>query len=283
MLSRHGVRPVFFAGIFAFVFAGCSTIIGQAIDSAARGTGAGIGDAIGQRIGDAAGASLAARLPQTWTPDLTMVYVSWVFGVAFHSGSYAVEPKPYEPGEWTRWRLSEDEGEEGEGTMERAFLGRVDDDAEWWRVRLVNQEEVDGREVLDTLLLEGLFSSDASRLIRLRGKFPGEDEPKELPVQEGTFGYVKPVELAPESIEGATVGTVRLQVPAGTFQARHVRYGGPGGGTLEWWLADEVPGGVVKYRTTVAGPDPQAEQDADSWTARLDGHGTGAQSELGVM
>jgi hypothetical protein len=263
----------------AVAVSGCASAIGSAIDTAATRTGQGIGDAVGRRVGAAAGAAIGARI-DVWTPYVTQMYVNYLFVMAFNSGSYTFETGEYTPGQWTRWQVVE-AAEDGERppTMERAFLNRTAEGNEWWRVKYVTYHRDDGKEVSDTITLEGLFSADQTQLVRLRGKLPGEAEAKEMPVQEGTFGYARPMPLTEESVRGATVGVETVRVPAGSFQARHVRYGDMGG-TLEWWLVDEVPGGLVKY---LRRPPREADRDgtdASKWTLELVAHGAGARSEL---
>lgn len=154
--------------------------------------------------------------------------------------------------------------------MERAFLARTEDGEEWWRVRYTDRSGEEAGEIV----LEGLFSADRSELIRLRARMPGEEEASEMPIQEGTYGYIPPRPLTEESLEGATVGMAEVRVPAGVFNARHVRFG-TGAGALEWWLSERVPGGLVRYTTH--------QHDGESVTVELAGHGTGATSELGVF
>lgn len=244
---------------------GCTSVVDRAVGSAA--------DAAGRAVGERVGQMLVASFPDSWTPRWTNLYTSYLFGVAFHSGSYVVtEEDVYEPGEWSRWRMV-DGGETTPTIIERAFLARTDEGDEWWRVKYINTDDD------EEIVLEGLFSSDRSELLRLRGRFPGE-EAKEMPVEEGTYGYAEPTRLTEQSVEGATVGTETVTVPAGTFQARHVRYGQPGS-TLEWWLNNDVPGGMVRYLQRADG-DAEAEMP-QTWTAELEAYGSGAESELGVM
>lgn len=272
----HRFAVLLLAG-FGLVGAGClssvDTAMRTAADRVASRTGEGIGNAIGDRT-EAMGASLvAAHFPDVWTPYLTSMYVNYLFSVAFHSGAYAVDTAPYEPGDWTRWRLS-DGSDTPPALVERAFLARLDDGREWWRV------SYEGAEEDERIILEGLFNADRSQLVRMRAQFPGE-EPKELPVQEGTYTYVEPVALTAESLEGATVGTEAVSVPAGRFTARHLRYG-DFGTTYEWWLDESVPGGMVKYLHHAGDADDDAS-GMNHWTAELDAHGTGATSRLGVL
>ena len=77
-----------------------------------------------------------------------------------------------------------------------------------------------------------------------------------------------------ESIEGATVGIESITTPAGTFKARHVRFGQPGG-TLSWWVDESTTGGWVKFQVMDGGNQP-------TYVMELVGKGTGATSELGV-
>lgn len=161
--------------------------------------------------------------------------------------------------------------------MERAFLARLDDGKEWWRVKFFDGDSG------DTVTIEALFSPGREQLLRMRMQLPGE-EPEEVPVEEGT--YVPPRELTEESLEGAKVGAESVTVPAGTFDAIHYRFGTPGRGTWEWWVADGVPGRVVRYKETGA-RDREAPEGAEGldedWTLELAGYGDGAKSELGVL
>ena len=263
--------------VAALALGGCSAALDSALDAAGRRAGAGIGNAVGEKVGEAAGAAIAARMPTMWTPDLTRVYMNYMFTMAFHSGSYTFEDNDYQVGQWTRWRLIESGDEGRPDEMERALLHRRDDGMEWWRVKYVSETE-EGR---DSMVVEALFNPETGEFARMRGRMPGEEEAREMPVEEGTYGYTEPRTLTDESLEGALVGTEAIRVPAGSYTAEHVRYGGMGGGTYEWWLVDDVPGGMVKYSRSyesqdMEGPDPY------NWLVELVASGTGATSELGV-
>ena len=82
-------------------------------------------------------------------------------------------------------------------------------------------------------------------------------------------------------MEGAREGTVEVRVPAGTYTAEHLRYGGMGSGTYEWWMVDDVPGGLVKYSRSYDDRDPEGP-DPYNWVVELVDSGTGAESQLGV-
>ena len=268
---RKASKFLFIALILAW--SGCAAAnqaLNTAVDRAASATGSAVGDAVGNRLGS----MVAARFPNTWTQQWMTLYVNYLFSIAFHSGSYTVVDEAYQPGEWTRWNFA-DQNEDSPAVLERAFLSRTDDGNEWWKVKYVNTEDD------EELILEGLFNTESGELLRLRAQFPGE-EPQELPVEEGTYGYVQPIQLTEASLEGATVGTETISVPAGTFTARHIRYGSAGG-TLEWWLDEDVPGSMVRYLSR-SGEEPSGEEAIpESWIVELAAYGDGAESELGVQ
>jgi len=271
-----------FALVTIVAVAGCGSVVSSAIDTAARRTGEGIGTAVGNR----AGAAMGARLGAVWGPQMMQFYTGYLFSLAFHSGSYAPAGEVYDQGEWTKWRIVQTGQEGPPPEFERAFIRREADGSEWWRVRyVVFGDDGSGQMKPDTILLEGKFSADRSTLVRLRGKMPGDVQANEMPVEENTYGYVEPTPLTAESLQGATVGTETVSVPAGSFTARHVRYGAMGGGgTTEWWLNDGVPGGMVKYSQTSASESTAEEGSPDpyNYTVELVDHGTGATSATGI-
>jgi hypothetical protein len=134
-----------------------------------------------------------------------------------------------------------------------------------------------GNDVVDTVTLEAMFKPmgpQVKQLVRMRGKLPGNPEPQEMIVPQamsmlpmsGAFG-MKPT---PESLDGATVGAETVD----RFSAKHVKFG-MGGGSIEWWLADAAPGGVVKFK---------ASNNSGKGTYQMEmvAQGTGAVSELGI-
>jgi hypothetical protein len=214
-----------------------------------------------------------------WTAEIAWGYIEQMFAYEYFSGAAMLE-QPYKEGEWTRWRIAESDQPDQSSEIERAFIGTTADGNEIWRHRLI---ENDGSKS-DTLTIEGLFKpmgdNDSKQLVRARGKFPGDSAAQELIVPQ-QFAYLNmaaamPFKPTKESIDGATVGTEDVKTGSGTtVSAKHVRFGGMGnGGSMNWWLSDSVPGGVVRFEM----------QDADktSWTMELMGSGTGATSELGI-
>lgn len=262
---------IFIVAATSLLFTGCFRFIDSALDSAGRTAG----ESVGSSIGDSVGRSFEHRIQSSLSPMMASWYVNSMFAVAFGAGGYAPPEMDYAPGQWTRWQGVYD----GEGWMERAFIGIDDNNNQWWRVKFHDSSED------ETFVLEGLFSPDRGRMLRLRRLFPGDEGPVEMPVDKESY-YAPPRHIAEESLEGARVGTVEISVPAGTFMADHIRFGDAGGGTWEWWISKQVPGGIVRYAQKAPGShddDHDEGFDPNQYDIRLLSYGSDAVSELGVM
>ncbi len=248
--------------------AGCATLIDSAIDSAANKTGETVGDSVGQSVGNA--------MVRAYTPQMMNFYTQWLFTMAFYSGSYQVTNVGYQPGDYTRWNITGG-SDSGQNTLERARLADDAQGHQWWKIKY--HDAKDNQDII----LEALLDPTAGKVLRMRGKFPDDKAPKEMPVNDQNY-YTPPQKLTPESIKGATVDTASVTVPAGTYTARHVRYGSGTGGAYDWWLVDSVPGGMVKYSETASGGSAQQgdQPDANNWTVSLLAVGHDAKDELGI-
>lgn len=247
--------------------AGCST----AVHSAASAAGAEVGEAAGEAI------------VRDYAPEFRRWYLNYLTRLAFFSGGYSVAPAAhdYEEGEYTRFRVNTSEGERIAG-IERALLFEDREGNEAWQVRFVDHQ------ANDTTVVEMLFAPEREQLLRMRAKFPDDSVGSEVPVEEDQY-YRRPDRLTEESVEGATVGIEDVRVPAGTFEARHVRYRVAGvRGEQSWWLVDDVPGGLVRYahsaRDGDEDDDPESAKglDDDDYVLELVDHGDGAESSLGM-
>jgi hypothetical protein len=236
----------------------------------AEDTGSGSG--ISGRINKAIGGQM-----RMFTPDMTWAYVSYLWGLMYMSGATMFE-QPYKPGQWTRWEIKDQSQKDTKMVLERALLSRESDGSEWWRIKSVNVTP----ESSDTISLESQFkkmdeNGIAMQVVRMRGKMPGDTEGKELMVPQHLSMLSMtafPFKPTSESIAGATVGTESVRVGTSSYSAKHVKFGA-GGGNMEWWLADNAPGGVVKIQFS--------GQDKDEkWTMEMTEAGSGAKSELGV-
>lgn len=238
-----------------------------AADEAARAAGQEVGRAVGQAI------------VRQYSPQFTNWYAGYLTRMAFSSQGYSVQSatRGYEPGEYTVWAVQDTAGDAPTNRMRRAFLQREDDGKEWWQV-VYNDNASD-----DTIIMESLFTEDRTRMVRMRAQFPDDQGPQEMPVQEQN--YQAPTRLTRESIEGASQGMEDVTVPAGTFRAEKIEFGSPGGVSQTWWLNDEVPGGVVRYATSVqdsSQPEDAEQMPTESYVLELQDYGDGASSRLGI-
>ena len=182
------------------------------------------------------------RGPDVWNTDYAWLWISQMFAIQYLSGATMFE-SDYKPGDWTRWQITTSDSEDQSQINERAFLGKTTDGGEWWRMKTITNYRDGDKIEADTVILEALFKAEdqegaVQKLVRMRGKLPGNAEAQEMMVPEqwsmwnmrGSFS-MKPTK---ESIEGATVGVEEVKTPAGTFKAKHVRFG-QGNGTIDWW------------------------------------------------
>lgn len=222
------------------------------------------------------------RGPNMYAGDNAWIWISQLFTVQYLSGAAMFESN-YKPGEWTKWSITTADSEDEQQQTEKAFLGKTAEGAEWWRFKTITSYKDGDKTTADTIVLESLFKPEPGneqmqQLVRMRGKFPGQTEAQEMmvPQQWGMWNMNGSMGMKPtkESVEGATIGTETITTPAGTFKAKHVRFG-QGGGSIDWWLDETAIGGWVKFTATDNDKNPQ-------YTMQLIGKGTGAKSELGV-
>ncbi len=245
--------------------AGCSMVdgvISGAGDRAGRNIGSGM---VGDR-GTGTGAAMTGGMSAaTMNPAFLNMYMGFIFTYAFSSGGYEVSPVEYKPGQYTRWS---GKGHDGKGIgVERAHLFDDATGRQWWKVKFTDDES-------KVTILEGLLDPAQKKFVRMRAKFPDDKEGNELPMDEQNY-YHPAQKLSKDSVEGATKGMETVTVPAGTFKAKHVVFGGVGG-TNEWWLNEKVPGGTVKQLTK----NPRS--DEDKWEMELTAYGNDAKTELGT-
>ena len=195
-----------------------------------------------------------------WNQYMVM-QAQMAFNYAFSAGGLWAGQKGYKPGEYTKFKWTM-EGDDPI-VLERAYLKEQDDGSrQWWRV---SWEDSEG-----TWIWEALIDPDSSEMVRMRARDADGNE-GEVPVS-GQAVYMAPMELTEESVQGATVGKEKVTVPAGTFQSDHVVYM-TGEGQAEFWLAPQIPGGVVKYLISQKG-------EGTIWASDLVEYGKSADTVL---
>jgi hypothetical protein len=191
-----------------------------------------------------------------------IVQAQMAFNYAFSAGGLWAGQKGYKPGEYTKFEWTM-EGEDSI-VLERAYLKEQDDSRQWWRVSWADAQ--------GTWIWEALIDPASGTMVRMRARDADGNE-GEVPVS-GEAVYMPPAELTQESVQGATVGKEKVTVPAGTFQTDHVVFMAPTGeGQSEFWLAPQVPGGVVKYLISRKG-------EGTVWTSELVEYGKQADTVL---
>ncbi len=197
------------------------------------------------------------------SPQMMSAMYPMLFQYLFSAYGYNVDVASYNPGEWTAWVITTGNNDKTMN-IQKAFLTRLDNGNEWWQMSLNSGDK-------NKIMMEVMFNAKRSSLRRMRQKI-GDDAPKEVPVTEGW--YTAPMQLTPESLDGAVVQRgVSVVVPAGTFTSDIAEFGMASGLTLRVWRCSSVPGGVVKY--------VMVNQDKEIYSVALTGFGSGAKSELG--
>lgn len=263
-LARALLPALLFVAAVGWTTSGCF-LVGEAVETGVESASAAAGEEVGEAIGKQL--APAVQLPAYGSAQWNQFMVSQaqvLFSYAFSAGGMWPGQATYAPGEWAEYRLrASGDNSAALDTLERAFLRTTDDGNEWWRVR--------GIQGGQPWIYEALVSPDRQEVLRLRAKDP-EGNVGEVPVTEGTV-YQPPQRLTEESVEGATTGTTTVDTPAGEFSARRVEYqGAAAGGTVTWFLAEDVPGDVVRYRVRGSG--------GSSWTSTLIAYGDDATTQL---
>ena len=267
MKRSKSAMVLFLVIIFiSLIIAGCSSFTGAILG----GVESGVSRAAEERVEQALYSRLAPKeqTPPPKTSNWNQFMVTQaqiVFSYSFSAGGLWVGSVGYEPGEWTKFELKP----EGDSPviMEKAFLKRLDNGNEWWRVSWSDKDVA--------WVYEALISPKEEKLLRLRAKDADGNE-GEIPVTADTPTiYNAPAELTEESIEGATVSKETITTPAGTFSTNHVVYlAATGEGEIEWWATNEVPGGIVKYLL-------RDKEEGVIWNSTLQDKGKEATTILG--
>jgi hypothetical protein len=252
--------------VLAVMFTGCS-MLGDAVMG---GINSGVSKGVEQEAEkEVAAESQPSQTSQTKAPPMgpqwnqyMVMQAQMAFNYAFSAGGLWAGQRGYEPGDYTKFKWTM-EGEDSL-VMERAYLKELEDGKQWWRVTWEDSE--------GSWIWEALIDPDTSQMLRMRARDADGNE-GEVPVS-GQAVYMAPAELTKESVQGATVGTERITVPAGTFQADHVVFmAATGEGQSEFWLDPQIPGGVVKYLISRKG-------EGTVWNSELVEYGSNASTVL---
>ncbi len=267
-MKKHVVEGWIIGGVLvlAVLLSGCSlgdAVMGGISSGVHKGVSKGVEQKVEQEVAPQTQPSQAKAPPMgpQWN-QFMVTQAQMAFSYAFSAGGLWAGQQGYKPGEYTKFRWTM-EGDEPI-VMERAYLKEQDDGKQWWRV---SWEDSQG-----SWIWEALIDPDSSQMLRMRARDADGNE-GEVPVS-GQAVYMAPAELTHESVQGATVGKEKVTVPAGTFQSDHVVFmAATGEGQAEFWLAPQIPGGVVKYLISQKG-------EGTVWTSDLVEYGKNADTVL---
>jgi hypothetical protein len=223
------------AMVLMVLLSGCSMLGDAVMGGVSKGVSKGVEQEVEKEVETDTGQSKAPAMGPQWN-QLMITQAQMAFNYAFSAGGLWAGQQAYKPGEYTKfeWTMEGDDPI----VIERAYLKELDDGKQWWRVSWEDSEGL--------WIWEALIDPQTSQMLRMRARDTDGNE-GEVPVTGQTV-YMPAAELTKESVQGATVGKEKVDVPAGTFQADHVVFmAATGEGQVEFWLAPQIPGGVVKY------------------------------------
>ncbi|AHC14930.1 outer membrane protein [Salinispira pacifica] len=136
--------------------------------------------------------------------------------------------------ESTRWKIETDDGELM--TVSRGLLTRTGDGS--WNQLIWETEG-------DRVLYE-FFVDTRGDVTELRYRYPEGEQMVYYPRRNESYLEFEEDSRTLEDSEYEFVGTESVRVEAGQYEARHYRYADDDG-EHNYWISEEVPGGMVKY------------------------------------
>ncbi len=233
-------------------------------------TGCAIFEETTRRTIDAAvGAAVEQELGPRLNRYTDVMMYQLAYTQAFYMGGYGFSPGAFEEGQGATWRIEAVEAENlSSYTAERALLKRLDDGSMWWYLKF-DADEADPVE-FEVRLTEGLAALE----MYIRDPETGEvrhhefarDEQERAEIEEGEesieeIGYmtghyhVEAREMYRQERETITTGAgsfdteLLLITPEdfADFEDLEEEEGYPMNMEYRWWLAEDVPGELVRF------------------------------------
>ncbi len=233
-------------------------------------TGCGIFEETTRRtINAAVGAAVEQELGPRLDRYSDVMMYQLVYTQAFYMGGFGFSPGAFEEGQGATWRIEAIEAENiSSYTAERALLKRLDDGSMWWYLKF-DADEADPVE-FEVLLTEGLAALE----MYIKDPETGEvrhhefarDEQERAEIQEGEasieeIGYmtghfhVEDRSLYRQERETISTGAgsfdTELLIIApedfADFEDLEEGEGHPKNMEYRWWLAEGVPGELVRF------------------------------------
>lgn len=213
------------------------------------------------------GASLSMPYVQIY---LTQFYA--LYWYVFAAGGYFFDDSTYEEGQGTVWSITSYDDENYEMVVERDLLKILPDGSKWWKIKFSGD---------DVELLYEVKTDPEYRVVMFRFRDSSEDQAGEYTLKPEEVESWNPTEtsvITEEEYADWIQGKEKITTPAGTYDTDYVKTGYSGAEyewSYNWWVADAVPGSLVKFRW---------ENSDDEWyQGELIEVTSGEKAELGSL
>jgi hypothetical protein len=254
IVMEKSYKNTFYNLIGALAITCLLTACGSVMQGASEGISSAISGAVSAEVERGVSSMLAGYTD-------AMLY-QLAYSQAFMVGGYGVELEDFVEGEGSTWRIeSSDESESHSYTVERALLKKYEDGSSWWYFRYQPEEDDQSIEY-EMKLTSGL--NPMEMYVR---------DPETGNVEHRVFSYneqEEELDEGEEEIEEAGFRTERyhienwedyrereetVSVGNYTFNATVLHYEGSEEEgdeevSVRWWLAEDVPGELLKYEMT---------------------------------
>ncbi len=204
-----------------------------------------------------------------------------VYMQVFFTGGVGLDLGSYEEGQGTEWRITSvnEDGEKSGFTTEKALLKNNPDGTQWWLLTYEGEEKDD--HILYEYLIDKEYKvlkvrykdRDSGKIQEFEPKYDESTDPAETP-GEPSEELEEPDDedmISEDEFKQYSRGTESVRVGAGTYQAEHLVYelkseDGQEEVVYDWWIADQAPGQLVKYR--FANPKEKSSVDGELMAVR---------------
>lgn len=217
-------------------------------------------DATNRAINRAVGNAVEREVSSMMAGYSNVMLYQLAYTQAFHVGGFGIHPELFEEGEGTTWRV-ESGDDEGMNyyTTERALLQKDEDGSSWWYLKYQPEgdEESLEYEVKMNSNLEPLemYMRDVNtgeinhHIFESAGEDGEESWESEKALEEG--GYQTEYFFL-QNPEEYRQGSESIRIDNRSYDSEVLAYSGSDDEGDEqvdftWWIADEVPGRLVKY------------------------------------
>ncbi len=194
-------------------------------------------------FGDLLGKELGNYVSGELQPQLIKIYVTFIFYYAFFNGFLVYDTASFDEGEWTKndIKVKDDKNEESVVQIEKAFIKKLNDDSEWWKVKYTDPKDN------KTLIIEALFSGkNDGKVLQLKAKFP-DGEIQNIKITENDTYFIKPLSMKSEFKSEVEKSTANITIGGLKISSNKISFTEPvTENTYEWFFSDKIPGKLAK-------------------------------------